>query len=224
VTELVATADRDAAADRLAHALADDLHRAILQTGRASFAVAGGTSPGPVFDRLSQAGIDWSRVTVLPTDERWVAEDDARSNAALIRARLLRGPAAVADFLSLYGPMPSPEPLLKPLGDAVTDLMPLSVVFLGMGADMHTASLFPGAPGLAAALAADAPPVVAVRPDNQPEVRVSLSATVLRSAASCRILIFGDDKRAALERAAGLPVEEAPVNAVLDRAVVHWAP
>ncbi len=222
--ELVTSADRGAAAEGLADRIANDLHRAILTSGRASLAVAGGTSPGPVFDRLSQAGIDWSRVTVMPTDERWVPEDDARSNAGLIRDRLLRGPAAVAAYLSLHADAPAPEPALPALGAAVKEHLPLSVVLLGMGGDMHTASLFPGAPGLTMALAANAPPVVALRPEDQPEVRVSLSGPVLQSAGICHVLIFGDDKRAALERAADLPVEAAPIRAVLDDAMVHWAP
>ncbi|WP_158963517.1 6-phosphogluconolactonase [Chachezhania sediminis] len=216
--------DRETAVARLADEMAAALHLAISTEGRATLAVAGGTTPGPVFDRLSTAGIAWPRVTVMPTDERWVPEDDPRSNAGLIRDRLLIGPASVARYQSLYAPSPAPESVLPRLSAEVAGVLPVSVMLLGMGADMHTASLFPGAPGLANALAADAPAVVAVRPADQPEVRVSLSAPVLRGARALHILIYGDDKRAALERASDLSPEQAPVRIVLDKAIVHWAP
>ena len=68
-----------------------------------------------------------------------------------------------------------------------------------MGADMHTASLFPGAPELAAALAADAPALVEIHPPGQPEARLTLTAPVLRGASVIHILITGADKLAALE-------------------------
>jgi 6-phosphogluconolactonase len=96
-----------------------------------------------------------------------------------------------------------------------------------MGADMHIASLFPGAPELAAALAADAPDLVEIRPADQPEARLTLSARVLRAAEVIHILITGPDKLAALERAVEEgPVEAAPVRAVLTApcpVTVHFA-
>jgi 6-phosphogluconolactonase len=73
-------------------------------------------------------------------------------------------------------------------------------------------------------LAADAPILVAQDPPTQDEIRVSLSAPVLNGALSKHLLITGDQKRLALERAMTLPPEEAPVNAVLSEITVHWAP
>jgi 6-phosphogluconolactonase len=92
-----------------------------------------------------------------------------------------------------------------------------------MGADMHTASLFPGADLLAQALAADAPPVMALRADAAGEPRITLTAPVLKGAFHTHILITGPEKRAAIERAATLPERDAPVRAVLGNATVHWA-
>jgi len=97
------------------------------------------------------------------------------------------------------------------------------VALVGMGTDMHVASLIPGADGLAAALAADAPPLVVLRAPGAAEARVSLSAPALAGALRLHLLIAGPEKRAALERARTLPVAEAPVRALLDEATVHWA-
>ena len=89
---------------------------------------------------------------------------------------------------------------------------------------MHTASLFPGVAGLEAALEPSSPALAILRPESQPEARISLSARVLDSAISKHLVIFGDDKLRALERAMTLPPEEAPIQAVLSETVVHWSP
>ena len=87
---------------------------------------------------------------------------------------------------------------------------------------MHTASLFPGAKGLAAMLRPDAPLLVPVCVDGQ-EPRISFSAAALDGALAKHLVIYGDDKRAALERARELDPQEAPIAAVLKEMTVHWA-
>lgn len=216
--------DSDMLVMSLANKLAGDLENALFQHETVSFAVPGGTSPGPVFDVLCASDLDWSRVHVMLTDERWVPEDHARSNTRLIRERLLMGRAAKARFLPFYAPAAHPDEVLAEVTAPLVDELPLSVLLLGMGGDMHTASLFPGAPGLAEALAPDAPILVAQEPPTQDELRVSLSARVLDGAMSKHLLITGEAKRDALERAMTLPPEEAPINAVLSKTTVHWAP
>jgi 6-phosphogluconolactonase len=64
---------------------------------------------------------------------------------------------------------------------------------------------------------------MAMRAQGAGEPRVTLTAPVLKAAMNIHILITGADKRAALERAAHLPVQEAPVRCVLGQATVHWA-
>ena len=93
-----------------------------------------------------------------------------------------------------------------------------------MGADMHTASLFPGADRVAEGLAADAPTVLPMRAPGAPEPRVTLTAPVLSGAMSIHVVITGDDKLEALNTASNLSPEEAPINTVLANATVHWAP
>ncbi len=215
--------DREALALGLANRLAGDLAAALRQHDRVSFCVPGGTSPGPVFDILSGADLDWARIDVLLSDERWVPEGSERSNTRLLRERLLTGRAAAARLVPLHAATDTPEPALPALAAGIEPLLPLDVVLLGMGTDMHTASLFPGADRLAEALAADAPILLAMRAPGAPEPRVTLSARVLAGAMACHILITGNEKRAALDRARDLRPEDAPVAAVLAEAVVHWA-
>ena len=220
---LVEYPDRELMMFTLADQLASDLGAQLRLNDRASLSVPGGTTPGPVFDVLSGVGLDWDRVTVFPNDERWVPETSERSNGRLLKQRLLTGKAAAATFLPLYAVAERPEEAIDALAEAIEPHLPISVLLLGMGADMHTASLFPGADRLAEALAPDAPVLLPMRAAGAGEPRVTLSARVLRDAMAIHVLITGAEKRAALERAMDLTPQEAPIRAVLDDATVHWA-
>ena len=208
----------------IANQIAGEIKTCLLQHEWASLAVPGGTTPGPIFDDLCDADLDWSRVHVLLTDERWVPEDHERSNARLVRGRLLVERAAEAVFVPFYRPVEDPEDALDELMEAVRPELPVSILLLGMGVDMHTASLFPGADRLDDALKSDAPPLMAMRAPGAPEPRVTLTAPVLTDAMTTHLVVTGEEKRAALERARKLPPAEAPVALVLRDATVHWAP
>jgi len=206
----------------VAQRLAGELRQALSSSDGASIAVPGGTTPGPIFDSLCGADLDWGRVSVMLTDERWVPEDSPRSNTRLLRQRLLTGRAAAADYVPLVTNDPTPEEGIPTLAGAIAARLPLTVCLLGMGMDMHTASIFPGADRLSEALTTDAV-LVPMRAPGAPEPRVTLSAQVLRGAISRHVVITGAAKRDALERARSLTPEEAPIAAVLRGAIVHWA-
>lgn len=215
--------DRDLMMLRLADVIAGQLGEFLRRDGKATFSVPGGTTPGPIFDTLSGVDLDWQNVAVVLNDERWVPESSDRSNTRLVRQRLIRGKAAQARLIPLYAPAETPEVMLPALEDGLRPHLPISVLLLGMGADMHTASLFPGADRLDEALSASAPLLLPMRAEAAGEPRVTLTAPVLKGAFHTHILITGAEKRAALERAQSLPPNEAPVRAVLDTATVHWA-
>ena len=214
--------DRAALMAGLSALMAQEL-AAALRHGPATLSVPGGTTPGPVFDALSDVDLDWARVFVLLNDERWVGEDSPRSNTRLLRDRLLRAKAAAATLLPLYAPAPQPEDALDQLAQGIAPHLPITVLLLGMGNDMHTASLFPGADHLIQALSPDAPVLMALRADAAGEPRITLSARVLQAAKHIHVLITGPEKRQALDRALTLPPELAPIRTVLAQATVHWA-
>ena len=208
----------------VANELAGQLGAALRQGDEALFVVPGGTTPGPIFDTLSGVDLHWDRVRVLLSDERWVPETSDRSNTRLLRERLLVDHAAAAGYLPLYAEAETPEERLEELAAAIEPHLPIAVLLLGMGADMHTASLFPGADRLAEAMADDAPILVPMRAPGAPEPRVTLSAPVLAGAIQKHIVITGKQKRDALRTARNLgdPLQ-APIAAVLSGATVHWA-
>ncbi len=207
----------------LANDIAGQLGDFLRREGKATFSVPGGTTPGPVFDTLSGVALDWAHVAVILNDERWVPGDSPRSNTRLLRERLLVGAAAAARLVPLYADTATPEESLDALAAGIAPHLPISVLLLGMGADMHTASLFPGADRLAEALSPAAPVLMALRSQAAGEPRITLTLPVLRGAMHVHLLITGAEKRAALERAQGLPPEAAPVRAILDNATIHWA-
>lgn len=218
---LIEYPDSEAMMMDLAQAIAGELNTTLMHDETATLAVPGGSTPGPMFDALSAADLEWSRITVILTDERRVPADHERSNERLLRERLLVGRAAEARFLRL---VPEGDDDMPALHAALAERLPLSVLVLGMGADMHTASLFPGSRDLGSALDTHAPPLMAVEASGDLEDRLTLTAPVLRGAISTHLLITGAEKRAAVERARTLPPTEAPVSVILGGATVHWAP
>ncbi|WP_127903218.1 6-phosphogluconolactonase [Solirhodobacter olei] len=220
---LIEYPDRDlmylAVANKVAGQLGDFLRR----NQRASLCVPGGTTPGPVFDVLSDVDLDWSRVGIFLSDERWVPESSPRSNTRLIRDRLLVNKAEEAALVPMHIDTPTPEQAIEALQTGLEPWLPISVLILGMGGDMHTASLFPGADRLAEAMEANAPMLMPMRAEGAEEPRLTLTAPVLAGALATHLVIVGAEKRAALEKAQGLDSMQAPIRAFLGEATVHWA-
>lgn len=219
--------DREAMALDLAEMVGRELRDAIDERGRATLAVPGGTTPGPFLVGLSLERIAWDRVSVMLTDERFVPENSDRSNTRLLRETLLQNNAAAARMIPFYAPGARPEDVLDGLLENVVSALPLDVCVLGMGEDMHTASIFPGADQLELALSDKANALVPMRAPGAPEPRITLSGPVLRGASKIHILISGAAKMAALEKAmSDGPEAEAPIRTVLNSGrpiTVHYA-
>ena len=216
-----------AAAELLASLIRNALTPA--DDAQASLVVSGGTTPGPCFDLLSAERLDWSRVTVLPSDERWVTADDPDSNEHLIRERLLQGRAEEGNVLSFFRAdvdAAQAPPLIE--RDLSGIAQPFSGSLLGMGEDGHFASLFPDFEGLHKALDPNGKAAcVMVQTAGSPHLRISLTLSALLNAEHTVLLIFGEAKRAVFETAyAG--GSAYPVEALLHQCrhplTVIWAP
>ena len=214
-------ADGEGLALGLADWTAERLRGAIAARGVAVLIVSGGKSPARFFDRLSSLDLDWTRVAITLADERRVADDSPRSNARLVRERLLRNRAGAASFTPLADiRLPEDQELAAASARIAHLPMPADVVVLGMGDDGHTASWFPGAEGLAEAMDPAARQLVApiVAPDA-PEPRLTLTGRVILRARAIALEIQGEGKLTTFATA----LEPGPERAMPIRAVLRSA-
>ena len=203
----------------LAAAVAQQLTEAVQRHGQASIALSGGRSPIAFLQALNRQPLPWRQLTITLVDERVVPPDHPNSNARLLREHLLHGAAADAHFIPLVTQADQPERDVQRLQ---SELPRLDVAVLGMGEDGHTASLFPGVPGVAAALADDCPqPVMLFHPAQTVEARLSLTWPPLSTAGALFLPIQGARKLAVAQHAdAALPVSRF---LTLDQLQVYWA-
>ena len=222
--------------DELADAVAGDVgfivQSAVDARDASLIAIPGGKTGPAVYQRLAEQKLPWKKVAIIPTDDRLVAVDSDLSNVReLARAFLPLG----ARVIPLTSEAASDYKLAGNAADArLQDLpWPPDLVWLGVGADGHTASIFAG-PDLQAAL--DAPKArraVGVLPDPLPAeaqvARVTLTRAAILSARTILITITGDQKREMLEKAiADGHSSKLPIGRVLAEAEhpidIHWCP
>ena len=222
-------------AEEMAEAVAGDvgfiIESALDARGSSLIALPGGDTPKAIYKALAAKKLPWKQVTIIPTDERLVPMDDERSNIRAIAQAFLPAGARVI-------PITADIPDYRLAGNSadarLQDLpWPPDLVWLGVGDDGHTASLFTG-PDLQDAL--DAPKArraVGVMPEPMPKdapvPRVTLTRSAILSARTVLIALTGEDKKDMLEQA----IEDGqssklPIGRVLAEADqpidIHWAP
>lgn len=223
ITEFVT---RDALMQAAAKRLADALSAAISKHGSACAALSGGATPAAAYRALAAMGLDWTKLTFALVDERYVPPDHPASNEGLVRCELKAAFDAGAQFAALYS-----EPSLDAAANTADQRyapLRIDVALMGMGADGHTASWFPGAAKLGEALDLDNPRSVialtAAQADGSAE-RLTLTRSALARIGAVVLLITGEEKRARLE--AALAGDYAPVAALFAPALpqpeVLWA-
>ncbi|WP_020209333.1 6-phosphogluconolactonase [Gilvimarinus chinensis] len=200
----------------------------------ASFLVSGGSSPAPIYKRLSEADLDWSEIQVALVDERWVDFDHDKSNEAFIVKTLLQNDAANAKLIGMKNSSDSAKSGLAQCEAAYQTLpSPFDVTVLGMGPDGHTASLFPHAEGLSEALETKnlCSAITAIKSEVTGDCteRMTLSLTGIVNSRHVLLLISGEEKLATYREALeGNDVAAMPVRAVLHQeevpVTVYWAP
>lgn len=212
-----------AAADRITELLAKRLDH----NGNASIVVSGGTSPRQCMAALANAPLDWQRVQVALSDERWVPPDHDDSNEKLVRESLLTGPAAAATLLPVYAEGVSPEERCEQLQDLLP-VLPFSCSLIGIGTDGHLASLFPDAEQLELGLDVESGRLyVPVTTAASPHPRISMTLAGISRSDEIALLFFGEEKLEVYRQAKASP-DAYPLSRLLrqKRAPVRlfWAP
>lgn len=214
----------------------DVLAEGISKHGLATLLVSGGTTPAPLYEALSKADMNWKKIRIGLVDERWVDDQHAASNEALIRRSLLINNAKNVEFVGMKN-----SAATAAAGQAETETRyrglpnPFTLAIVGMGADGHTASLFPHAEGLADALREDNDQLTAAINATPSEItgpnteRMTLTRNALLNTDRIIILFTGEDKLAIFGKAQqDGPVEDMPIRALLHQDKVpvelYWAP
>ena len=190
------------------------LRAALDERGRATLVLAGGSTPRALYQRVAaeplRSELAWERVELFFGDERCVPPDDAHSNYRMARESLLEplgiAPERVHRMRGELGPVEGARAYAEELRQAFAPDPPrFDLVLLGMGADGHTASLFPGDAAVRSDLLA-AP----ARAPAPPTHRITLTLPVLNAARIVLFLVSGSDKSTALARVLDLAAKEPP--------------
>ncbi|MCW3836676.1 6-phosphogluconolactonase [Sphingomonas canadensis] len=223
-------------AEEMAEAVAGDLGfiigQALDDRGNAVIALAGGKTPLPIYRELAKQPIDWKKVTIVPGDERLVPLGDPLSNVTAIGKIFLPKGARVIPLVS------DKAPDYKAAGRAADALLqdlhwPLDLCLLGVGADGHAASIFPGPDYDEALNGPKERRALGVMPDPMPAEaavpRVSLSRAAIVASKALMIAVTGQAKRDVIEKAikqgASSPYPIGRILADMELPVdIHWAP
>lgn len=217
-------AQREACLYALAADLFAQVQATLRQLPRAGLILPGGSSPQALLPLLAQQ-LDSQRIDLSPSDERWVPAQAADSNWQLLHQGLPK-----ANCLDPRQGATLAQSAVS-WGEQLAQWPPFSAVLLGMGEDGHIASLFPGMPGLAAALDPHAKPAAlnALAP-QAPRERLSLNLAMLQRGQWLGLLAFGEPKRGLIEAVlADQPTaRELPLYAWLHHSPlpvnIYWAP
>lgn len=223
-------------AAEMAAAVAGDIgfiiESAIEARGAAVIALAGGTTPIPIYEKLAATKLEWKRVTIVPGDERIVPLGDPLSNVTVLAKYFLPKGARVIPIV------PNAIADYKAAGRSADALMqdlhwPLDLCLLGVGTDGHAASIFAGPDFDEAVNGPKERRALGVLPDPMPREapvpRVTLSLAAITTARALMIAVKGDDKRAVIEtaikqgKASPYPIGRALAGTELP-VDIHWAP
>jgi len=174
-----------------------DLHK---PPNKQTFLVPGGQTPKLFYKHLARTVDDWSGTTLLLSDERLVPQGNAMSNAGMAKKQIMNNfnavvPPNIKEFVN-RSRFIDPEQILKSVNDYAKILFPLTAAFLGIGADGHTASLFPGFEHCFY----NPDPFIKVNKSNEPFSRISISANVLIDTPQIFFLVSGSDKKAVMKK------------------------
>jgi 6-phosphogluconolactonase len=168
-------------------------------------ALAGGSTPAATYRELAELPVDWSRVHLFLSDERYVSPDDENSNFRVIRESLIERIEIASEQVHAFPTDLPAETVANSCEEQIRTLVPGSplpafdLLLLGIGADGHTASLFPGQPEvreqerLVVATANEL-----ATPPGPPLRRLTFTLPLINAANVVAVIASGEEKAAAI--------------------------
>jgi len=205
--------------EALSQSILAQLQEAIVTRGKASLLVSGGSTPKPLFEKLKQAPLEWDKVTIGLCDERWIPSSHVDSNEQFVKDYLLQEKASKAHFIGMYKEGMDAYEAENLCSQDMQQLLPFDVVILGMGADAHTASLFPENEKLEEAFELDNQNLcISIQPKTAPHRRMSLTLSAILRAEHLYLHFEGKEKLAVYKEAiSGDDRDAMPIRSVLNQ-------
>jgi 6-phosphogluconolactonase len=207
--------------------VSDRILQAVATKGRCSIALAGGSTPKPLYETLAGRDLPWDKLWIFWGDERYVSPDHPDSNQRMARlAWLNQVPIPADQIFPLETEDPEPaaaallhEAKLRSVFQSASPAIPLfDIILLGLGDDGHTASLFPHTP----ALNVDNRLITVGEKSGQP--RLTFTYPLINQAACVLFLVAGASKQPALRQILidqGDPAEY-PARGVDPQGDLYW--
>lgn len=195
-------ADKSALIRRSQELILSRLEEAIATRGKFTIALAGGSTPKPLYESLAKESLPWSKIHIFWGDERYVPATHQDSNQLMTRQAWLDKidiPAANVHPINTTGATPQEdgakyEAELKEFFPDSEEFPRFDMILLGMGDDGHTASLFPQTP----ALTVSDRLITVGNKDGQP--RITFTVPLINQGRCVLFMVAGENKRQALQQ------------------------
>ena len=218
---------REAASAAIAARMAGLVSAQLGRDAAAHFVVGGGTTPERSFDLLSEYELDWDKVQVALSDERWVPNDHDDSNERLVRESMLKDAASAGHILPIFKTGLSADERSEELQSRKPE-NGFACAMVGMGIDGHFASLFPDADCLSEGLQLNNSRFyMPVRTNASPHPRISMTLSALLASDEVLLFFFGEEKLAVYDNAHTVD-KTYPITALVEQdktpVSLYWAP
>jgi len=210
-----------------AHFFTIEYDRAIAKKGKFIVALSGGNTPRHLYELLAShvysLNIDWKKVVIFFSDERYVSQNDKESNFKMVKDNLLKEISIPERNVFPIPTSTSPEKDALKYESTIRKIFAgkpaaFDLLLLGMGADGHTASLFPGAEVLKEKKRL----VREVYVTEKNAERITFTLPLINRAKQVLILVSGKDKKEALKKISGRSIPKKPLPVQMVKGNVLW--
>jgi 6-phosphogluconolactonase len=217
---LISFASREEAFTRLAQRISELISKAQETKGSATVLLSGGSTPMPVYEKLSVSNVDFSNIEFGLVDDRFVPVQDPASNEGIIR-NIFKNQADFTLEPMVGNPMEYAQSIAQ-CHQTYLKFVHGDVILLGMGGDGHFASLFPNdGPSTEGLLASEAC-CMGTNAPSHPTKRISTNLAFIKSIEHRILLITGKDK---LEKLKASSTEGTPISYIVDNLTeIYYAP
>lgn len=195
----------------------------------------GGNTPRPLYEKLADISLPWSKIRMTLSDERWLERSETNSNEYQLRAHLLDKFDRAVNFISWKNDHASVADALATLTQEFSSLKPkYCYAILGMGDDGHFASLFPKCQTSQRALNGEIQSQVVIETEapKPPHKRLSFEFSHICQWQKVVILITGEAKKRLIQQCQNSrptdPYYNLPISHLIRQSAhpvnIYWSP